>query len=204
VANLEANLDACPPGLVAVCRAAVRARGGGFPFVPAGLMAGGTMGAWLVHGPTLYLPAVVIACAMLLVLALIDARTGLLPDILTLPFLWLGLILAWAGHSLPLSDAVAGVIAGYGSLWILGALFQLLRRQEGMGYGDLKLFAALGAWVGWQALVLTLLVASLAAIAFAMAHQRRLRPRGAYPFGPFLASAALPALLSGSGVHSWF
>jgi leader peptidase (prepilin peptidase)/N-methyltransferase len=141
---------------------------------------------------------------MLLVLALIDAQTGLLPDVLTLPLLWLGLVLAWTGHSLPLTDAVAGTIAGYGSLWILGALFHLLRRQEGMGYGDLKLFAALGAWVGWQSLVLTLLVASLAAIAFAMAHQRRLRPRGAYPFGPFLAAAALPALLSGSGVHSWF
>src|SRR5690606_32770961 len=94
-----------------------------------------------------------VAAFMLMLLAHIDIRTRLLPDALTLPLLWLGLGAAWLGWGrVPLYDAVAGVMAGYGVLWLLLQGFRLLRGIEGMGYGDLKLVAALGAWLGWQAL----------------------------------------------------
>ena len=87
---------------------------------------------------------------MLVALAVIDWDTTLLPDDLTLPLLWAGLVAAALGWTIPLADAVWGAVAGYLSLWSIYWLFKLTTGKEGMGYGDFKLLAALGAWLGWQ------------------------------------------------------
>lgn len=155
-----------------------------------------------VHGVAPQTLAVALAGTMLLILAHIDARCGLLPDALTLPLLWLGLATAWAGWgAVSLHDALAGAMGGYAVLWVLAWCFRVWRKAEGMGYGDLKLLAALGAWVGWQVLPWLLLAACLAGIAFAMWQQRRWLPTGAYPFGPFLAAAGAGVFMVTTGVH---
>ncbi|WP_119965414.1 prepilin peptidase [Simplicispira lacusdiani] len=138
--------------------------------------------------------------ATLLVLALIDWDTTLLPDDLTLPLLWAGL-LASALHwiDVPLFSAVVGAAAGYVSLWLVYWGFKLATGKEGMGYGDFKLFAALGAWFGWQALVPLILMASVvgAIIGIAMKFSSNLREGGYVPFGPFLVGAGLLAMAFG-------
>jgi leader peptidase (prepilin peptidase)/N-methyltransferase len=141
-------------------------------------------------------------CAMLLTLALIDWDTTLLPDDITLPLLWLGLIasaLRWT--PVPLSTSLWGAVAGYLSLWSVYWAFKLVTGKEGMGYGDFKLFAALGAWFGWPVLIPIILLASVigAVIGIAMKFTSGLREGGYVPFGPFLAGAGFTALLAGPG-----
>ncbi len=141
-----------------------------------------------------------IFCALLVALALIDWDTTLLPDDLTLPLLWAGLLAAalqWTAT--PLLDAVLGAAAGYVSLWAVYWGFKLATGKEGMGYGDFKLFAALGAWFGWQALVPLILLASVvgAVVGIAMKFSSGLREGGYIPFGPFLAGAGLIGLVFG-------
>jgi leader peptidase (prepilin peptidase)/N-methyltransferase len=123
----------------------------------------------------------------------------LLPDALTLPLLWAGLIAAWMRWTVPLSDAVIGAAAGYLILWSVYWAFKLATGKEGMGYGDFKLLAALGAWLGWQALVPILLISStIGAIAgIALKFSGGLREGRYVPFGPFLAGAALVIILVG-------
>jgi leader peptidase (prepilin peptidase)/N-methyltransferase len=138
--------------------------------------------------------------AALLTLGLIDWDTTLLPDDITLPLLWGGLVAAalqWSGT--PLDAALWGAVAGYLSLWLIYWAFKLVTGKEGMGYGDFKLFAALGAWFGWSALVPIILIASVigAAIGIALKFNNGLREGGYVPFGPFLAGAGLTALLFG-------
>ena len=138
--------------------------------------------------------------AALLALAAIDWDTTLLPDDLTLPLLWAGLIAAaqqWTPVSL--SDALWGAVAGYLSLWGIYWLFKLATGKEGMGYGDFKLFAALGAWFGWQALVPMVLMASVigAVVGIGMKFASSLREGQYVPFGPFLAGAGFTALIVG-------
>ncbi|MBK7003790.1 MAG: prepilin peptidase [Burkholderiales bacterium] len=138
--------------------------------------------------------------AILLSLALIDWDTTLLPDDLTLPLLWLGLISATVHWTqVDLHSAVWGAVAGYMSLWSVYWLFKLVTGKEGMGYGDFKLFAALGAWFGWQALIPMILLASVigAAVGITMKLSTGLREGGYVPFGPFLSGAGLTALLAG-------
>ena len=138
--------------------------------------------------------------AALVALALIDWDTTLLPDDITLPLVWAGLIAAALRLTgVPLQQAVWGAVAGYLSLWLIYQGFKLLTGKEGMGYGDFKLFAALGAWFGWQALVPMILMASVigAIIGIAMKFSDKLREGGVIPFGPFLAGAGLTALLFG-------
>lgn len=139
--------------------------------------------------------------ATLLALAVIDWDTTLLPDDLTLPLLWLGLIAAamrWTPVSLHAS--LWGAVGGYLSLWIVYWAFKLVTGKEGMGYGDFKLFAALGAWFGWQALIPMILLASVigAIIGIAMKFTTGLREGGYVPFGPFLAGAGFTALFIGA------
>lgn len=138
--------------------------------------------------------------ATLLALALIDWDTTLLPDDLTLPLLWLGLVAA-ALHWTPvgLNASLWGAVAGYLSLWSVYWAFKLVTGKEGMGYGDFKLFAALGAWFGWQALIPMILLASIigAIVGIAMKFSTGLREGGYVPFGPFLAGAGLAALILG-------
>lgn len=137
-------------------------------------------------------------CATLIVLACIDWEQTLLPDHLVLPLLWLGLLgAASGGLSTSLQDAVWGAAAGYLILWSISKLYFLLRGVPGMGHGDFKLLAALGAWLGWQALLPVLLLSSItglmAGCLFKLLH--RLRPGGYFPFGPFLGLAGLLVLL---------
>ncbi len=140
--------------------------------------------------------------AAIVALALIDWDTTLLPDDITLPLLWAGLIVAalrWTDVTLP--QALWGAVAGYLSLWLIYQAFKLLTGREGMGYGDFKLFAALGAWFGWTALIPIILMASVigAAVGIAMKFSSGLREGGYVPFGPFLAGAGLTAMIFGPG-----
>lgn len=158
--------------------------------------------AWCLtrHGLT---PAALAWCgfsAALLALALIDWDTTLLPDSITLPLLWAGLLgaaLQWSGTSL--DSAVWGAAAGYLSLWLIYWAFKLATGKEGMGHGDFKLFAALGAWFGWQALAPIILLASVAGalVGIALKLRRQLREDGYVPFGPFLAGGGLACLFWG-------
>ncbi|WP_375057194.1 prepilin peptidase [Zobellella sp. DQSA1] len=125
----------------------------------------------------------------LLCMALIDMEHLLLPDNLTLPLLWLGLLLNINALFVPLSSAVLGAAFGYGMLWSLYWLFKLATGKEGMGYGDFKLLAAIGAWFGWQSLLPVLLLASFtgAALGLGLMALRRLGEDRVLPFGPALA-----------------
>jgi leader peptidase (prepilin peptidase) / N-methyltransferase len=139
--------------------------------------------------------------AALLALALIDWDTTLLPDDITLPLLWGGLIAAGLqlNPAVTLPLALWGAVAGYLSLWLVYWGFRLVTGKEGMGYGDFKLFAALGAWFGWQALVPMILLASVigAIVGTAMKFTSGLREGGYVPFGPFLAGAGFASLFLG-------
>ena len=141
-----------------------------------------------------------IFCASLLTLALIDWDTTLLPDDVTLPLLWLGLVAA-AMKWIPvdLNASLWGAVAGYLSLWSVYWAFKLVTGKEGMGFGDFKLFAALGAWFGWQTLIPMILLASVigAVVGIAMKFSIGLREGGYIPFGPFLAGAGFSALFLG-------
>jgi leader peptidase (prepilin peptidase)/N-methyltransferase len=139
--------------------------------------------------------------AALLALAVIDWDTTLLPDDITLPLLWAGLIVAalqW-NPSVNLPTALWGAVAGYLSLWLVYWAFKLVTGKEGMGYGDFKLFGALGAWFGWPALVPMILMASVigAVIGIALNFSTGLREGGYVPFGPFLAGAGFTAMIFG-------
>lgn len=138
--------------------------------------------------------------AALIALTLIDWDTTLLPDDITLPLLWAGLISASLRVTpLPLGDALWGAISGYVSLWLVYWTFKLATGKEGMGYGDFKLFGALGAWFGWSALVPIILMASVigAIVGIGMKFTLGLREGGYVPFGPFLALAGLTAMIFG-------
>jgi leader peptidase (prepilin peptidase)/N-methyltransferase len=138
--------------------------------------------------------------AAVLAAAMIDWDTTLLPDDITLPLLWAGLICA-ALQLTPvgLAESLWGAVGGYLSLWLVYWAFKLATGKEGMGFGDFKLFAALGAWFGWQALIPIILMASVigAVIGIAMKFSSGLREGGYIPFGPFLAGAGLTAMVAG-------
>ena len=138
--------------------------------------------------------------AAIVALAMIDWDTTFLPDDITLPLLWGGLMAAALKlTSVPLPMALWGVVAGYLSLWSIYWAFKLITGKEGMGYGDFKLFAALGAWFGWPALIPMILMASVigAVVGIAMKFSSGLREGGYIPFGPFLAGAGLTAMFFG-------
>jgi leader peptidase (prepilin peptidase)/N-methyltransferase len=138
-------------------------------------------------------------CAVLVALAGIDWDTTLLPDNLTLPLLWAGLVSAALGWTIPLVDAVWGAAAGYLSLWSVYWLFKLTTGKEGMGFGDFKLLGALGAWLGWKMILPILLAASVigAIVGIGMKLSSALREGRYVPFGPFLAGAGLAVMFAG-------
>lgn len=142
----------------------------------------------------------------LLALTMIDIDEQLLPDQLTLPLLWLGLLLNINETFVPLSDAVIGAAAGYLSLWLVFQLFRLLTGKEGMGYGDFKLFALFGAWFGWQILPLVLLLSSLvgAVIGIGQIVFRGRDHQIPIPFGPYLAIAGLVAMFWGDQINQTY
>ena len=143
---------------------------------------------------------------VLVALTFIDLDKMLLPDQLTLPLLWGGLLFNLAGGFVPLADAVIGAMAGYLVLWSLYWAFKLLTGKEGMGYGDFKLLAALGAWLGWQALPIVLLLSSLvgAIIGIGLILLRNHHQGKPIPFGPYLAIAGWIALLWGDNITRWY
>jgi leader peptidase (prepilin peptidase)/N-methyltransferase len=142
----------------------------------------------------------------LIALTMIDIDHMLLPDGITLPLIWLGLLFNISGTYVPLQDAVLGAIAGYLSLWCVYWLFKLATGKEGMGFGDFKLLAALGAWLGWQALPMVILLSSLVGavlgtIAMLLAKRGKDIP---IPFGPYLAIAGWIALIWGTELMAWY
>jgi leader peptidase (prepilin peptidase)/N-methyltransferase len=149
-------------------------------------------------------PVALLWCAFaasLIALSFIDWDTTVLPDALTLPLLWAGLVAAALGWTpISLSTALIGAVAGYLSLWAVYWLFKLATGKEGMGFGDFKLLAALGAWLGWQAILPIVLGASVlgAVVGIAMKIGGALREGRYVPFGPFLAGAGMVVALAGT------
>lgn len=144
--------------------------------------------------------------AALIALAMIDWDTTLLPDAINQPLLWAGLAAALMGWTIPLDKALIGALAGYLSLWSVYWVFKLLTKKEGMGYGDFKLLAALGAWLGWQMILPIVLGASAigAVIGIIMKMNAGLREGRYVPFGPFLAGGGLVVLFAGQAtVLGW-
>ena len=157
-------------------------------------------------GPTLAGGAALLMVWSLIALTFIDFDTQLLPDSITLPLLWLGLLFNLIGGFASLQSAVVGAMAGYLSLWSVYWLFKLATGKEGMGYGDFKLLAALGAWLGWQLLpVIILLSAVVGAVVgivlIVLAKHGRNVP---IPFGPYLAGAGLIALYWGKEINQGY
>lgn len=157
-------------------------------------------------GPGLAAIGALIFVWTMIALAFIDLDTQLLPDDLTLPLLWLGLLLNLDATFVPLPEAVIGAVAGYLALWSVYWVFKLLTGKEGMGYGDFKLLAAIGAWLGWTALPLTLLLSSLvgALIGIGLIVFARHGRSVPIPFGPYLASAGVIALFWGEALTAQY
>lgn len=148
-------------------------------------------------GFSLPLPAAMLFCWLLLAMSFIDWERQLLPDVLSLGLLWAGLLLNTMELFAPLTSALWGAVAGYLSLWLCGRLYLMATGREGMGYGDCKLLAALGAWLGWQALPAVILVASVCGVLVGgtMIILGRRGRREPIPFGPYLALAGVLVLL---------
>lgn len=139
---------------------------------------------------------------LLIAMTFIDADTQLLPDDLTLPLLWAGLLINLNAVFVPLHEAVIGAAAGYAALWMVYWVFKLATGKEGMGYGDFKLLAAIGAWLGWKMLPLVILLSSLvgAVVGIALISLTKHGRDKPIPFGPYLAVAGLIAMLYGDSI----
>ncbi|SIT20671.1 prepilin peptidase [Insolitispirillum peregrinum] len=150
------------------------------------------------------LPAVMVATVALMTLAIIDWNHHLLPDVIVYPLLALGLLVNALGVLIPLQDAMTGAVVGYGSLWIVSRAYRLVFKVTGMGDGDLKLFAALGAWLGWQALLPLALAAAVMAVACSLGCRflrgDRRTADSLLPYGSYLAVAGW-ILLAGGGLE---
>jgi leader peptidase (prepilin peptidase)/N-methyltransferase len=182
-------------GRCARCRAPISAR---YPAVEA---LTGVLSAWVAlhFGWGLAAAAALVLLWFLIALSFIDADTTLLPDSMTLPLIWIGLLVNLDGTFAPLRDAVIGACAGYGVLWLVFWGFKLATGREGMGYGDFKLLGALGAWLGWKMLLPIVLLSSLtgAVLGIALIVLARRGRHVPIPFGPYLAMAGFLALLYG-------
>ncbi|TFW18465.1 prepilin peptidase [Massilia arenosa] len=182
-------------GKCSECGARISAR---YPLVE---LATGLLSALLVwtFGSGVVGLATLVFLYLLIAMTFIDADTQLLPDDLTYPLLWAGLLVNLNGAIVPLKDAVIGAAAGYLVLWSVYWLFKLATKKEGMGYGDFKLLAALGAWLGWTMLPVIILLSSVVGAVVGISlilFARRGRDKP-IPFGPYLAAAGLIALLYG-------
>jgi leader peptidase (prepilin peptidase)/N-methyltransferase len=160
--------------------------------------------AAITFGATLQLVAALILIWSLIALTGIDIDTQLLPDSITLPLLWLGLLLNTNGAFTSLHEAVIGAAAGYLTLWSVYWIFKLTTGKDGMGFGDFKLLAALGAWFGWQALPLIIILSSfvgafIGILLIVIKQQGREVPM---PFGPYLAGAGLITLFFGDQLNA--
>ncbi|HEX4895294.1 MAG TPA: A24 family peptidase [Solimonas sp.] len=186
-------------GRCAGCRTAISIQ---YPLVEAACGALSAACAWR-FGWSAALPLALLLTWALLALSVIDLRTQLLPDDITLPLLWLGLAASLATVFVGPAAAIIGAITGYLSLWSVYWLFKLLTGKEGMGYGDFKLLGALGAWLGWEALPMVILLSSLvgAAVGIGLVLLRRHRREVPLPFGPYLAGAGWIVLIWGADLR---
>ncbi len=188
-------------GRCAHCQATIAKR---YPIVEA---LTGLLGAYMVWqlGVTPMAMVSLLLMYVLVALTFIDFDHHLLPDQLTLPLLWLGLICNSWGLVVSLPDALWGAVAGYLCLWGLYWVFLLLTGREGMGYGDFKLLAALGAWLGWQALPMVLLLAALSGLLVTLVQKLvRGKTNRVLPFGPYLAIGGLVVLWHGDFIWYWY
>ena len=159
-------------------------------------------------GPTAAAAGAMLFLWCTIALAFIDQATGFLPDDLTLPLLWTGLLFNVAGTFVPLQDAVLGAAGGYLSLWLIFWAFKFATGKEGMGYGDFKMLAAVGAFLGWKMLPVVILLSSVVGLAFGLLQMLAAR-RGwdaafRFHFGPYLAIAGVVALFWGQRIWAWY
>ena len=159
-------------------------------------------------GPTWLTLALLALTWTLITLTLIDFDHQLLPDEITIPILWLGMFINTLdlGSGISINDSVIGAIMGYASLWFLNYIYKLIRKKNGMGYGDFKLFAALGAWFGWQSLLPLIFVASttgavLGILMILFLQKDKFTP---IPFGPFLSGAGFIFLFWGPQINAFY
>lgn len=155
-------------------------------------------------GPTLHALAAIIFVWATIALATIDQDTGLLPDNLTLPLLWFGLLVNLTGTFVPLNEAVIGAATGYVSLWSINMAFRLIRGVDGMGFGDFKMTAAVGAFLGWKPLFLLIFLSAILGSIFGIAQMLAAR-RGwdgmfKFHFGPYIAMAAILVMFWGKEI----
>jgi leader peptidase (prepilin peptidase)/N-methyltransferase len=191
-------------GKCSACRAGISVK---YPFVELLSGAGAAYAAWRFG-----LSAAALGAALFvwftIALAFIDQETGYLPDDLTLPLVWIGLMVNLGGAFVPLRDAVIGAVAAYLFLWSINAAFKALRGMDGMGYGDFKLYAAVGAFLGWKVLPLVILLSSVVGLVFGTLQMFSAR-RGwdwkfKFHFGPYLALAGIIAMFWGSALMQRF
>jgi len=148
--------------------------------------------------------AAAVFCWSVIALAIIDQETGYLPDDITLPLMWFGLLVNLGGTFAPVSEAIIGAAAGYLVLWTVNAIFRAVRGIEGMGYGDFKMTAAVGAILGWRELLMVILISSLVGLVFGVVQMLAAR-RGwdwkfKFHFGPYIAIAGLAAMFWGTQI----
>ncbi|WP_108944745.1 prepilin peptidase [Shewanella halifaxensis] len=189
-------------GKCSACGASISAR---YPIVE---LVTGCLIAFLAwhFGPSLEFALSSLLTFCLIALTGIDLDEMLLPDQITLPLLWLGLIINFNGVFTSLPDALIGAVAGYLSLWSVFWLFKLLTGKEGMGYGDFKLLAVFGAWLGWQVLPVIILLSSLvgAVVGITLILIKKLNQGNPIPFGPYIAAAGWIAMIWGESIINWY
>jgi len=178
-----------------------------YPLVEALAGLGAAYAAWRFGASAAALGAALFAW-FTIALAVIDQETGLLPDDLTLPLIWLGLLVNLNSAFIPLQDAVIGAVAGYLSLWLVYWGYKLATGKEGMGYGDFKMNAAVGAFLGWKMLPLVILLSSVVGLAFGALQMFAARGRWdagfRFHFGPYLAVAGIVAMFWGDPIVRWY
>jgi leader peptidase (prepilin peptidase) / N-methyltransferase len=191
-------------GRCANCKAAI---GWKYPLVEALAGLGAAYAAWRFGFSLAALGAALFTWATI-ALAFIDQETGLLPDDLTLPLIWVGVLLNLNHAFVSLPESVIGAVAGYLSLWLVYWGFKLITGKEGMGYGDFKMNAAVGAFLGWKVLPLVILLSSVVGLAFGALQMLAARGRWdggfRFHFGPYLAIAGIVALYWGEPILRWY
>ncbi len=191
-------------GKCAQCRAPIGLK---YPLVELLAGLGAAYSAWH-FGPGLAALGAALFVWFTIALAFIDHETGLLPDHLTLPLVWAGLLLNLGGAFVALPDAVVGAVAGYLVLWLVYWAYKLLTGKEGMGYGDFKMNAAVGAFVGWKLLPVVVLLSSVVGLFFGalqmFAARKRFDAGFRFHFGPYLAIAGVVALFWGEPLMRWY
>ncbi len=184
------------------CKASISIR---YPFVEALTSILSALVAWK-FGASEYTACALIFLWALIALAFIDLDTQFLPDDITLPLVWFGLFFNLVTNSIPLEEALIGAMGGYLSLWSVYWAFKLITGKEGMGYGDFKLLAAIGAFLGWKILPVVILLSSAvgAVIGVGMIVLAQKSRETPIPFGPYLATAGILALFFGQALNTLF